>query len=291
MLGMNNKVLKPCLMTKKFISFENDDNLSKYFKDVRKTILLTPEEEVTLAIKIKNGDELAKEKLINSNLKFVISIAKEYQNQGLSLSDLISEGNYGLVKAATRFDHTRGFRFISYAVWWIKQSIIQSLNENARLVRLPANVINKLASLKKEIEKFEFENEREPIYGDILDENNEPVDLFLYPRCTSLNEPINEEGDEMIDVIKINNDTEEIVINDKIRKKLDETLSVLDEREKNIIECYYGINIECEPMTLEAIGEKYSLTKERIRQIKEKAIRKLRHNADELHELIRELYL
>lgn len=278
-------------MTKKFISFESNDNLSKYFKDVRKTILLTPEEEVLLAVRIKQGDEISKEKLINANLKFVVSIAKEYQNQGLPLSDLISEGNYGLVKAATRFDHTRGFRFISYAVWWIKQSIIQSLNENARLVRLPANVINRLSFLKKEIEKFEFQNEREPVYGDILDENNEPIDLFLHPRCVSLNEPINEDGDEMIDVIKINTNSEEIVINDKIRQKLNDTLSVLEDRERHIIECYYGINIETEPMTLEAIGEKYSLTKERIRQIKEKAIRKLRHNADELHELIRELYL
>lgn len=278
-------------MIKKIINFDAENSLSKYFKDVRKTTLLTPEDEVLLAIKIQQGDKFAKEKLINSNLKFVISIAKEYQNQGLTLSDLISEGNYGLVKAAERFDHTRGFRFISYAVWWIKQSIIQSLNENARLVRLPANVINKLSFLKKEIEKFELQNEREPIYGEILDENNEPIEMVYYPKCASLNEVINEDGDEMIDVIRIDNRNEEIIIDDKIKDKLEQTLSVLDERERHIIECYYGINIDCEPMTLEAIGEKYSLTKERIRQIKEKAIRKLRHNADELHELIKELYL
>ena len=278
-------------MIKKIINFDAENSLSKYFKDVRKTTLLTPEEEVELAIKIQEGDEQAKHRLVNSNLKFVISIAKEYQNQGLSLPDLISEGNYGLIKAAERFDHTRGFRFISYAVWWIKQSIIQSLNENARLVRLPANVINKLAFLKREIEKFELQNEREPIYGEILDENNEPVDIVFYPKSSSLNEIINEDGDEMIDVIKIDTSNDELIIDDKIREKLEQTLSVLDERERHIIECYYGINIECESMTLEAIGEKYSLTKERIRQIKEKAIRKLRHNADELHNLIKELYL
>jgi RNA polymerase primary sigma factor len=278
-------------MSKRVISTDGEESLSKYFKDVKKTTLLTPEEEVALAIKIQHGDELAKEKLVNSNLKFVISIAKDYQNQGLALSDLISEGNYGLVKAATRFDHTRGFRFISYAVWWIKQSIIQSLNENARLVRLPANVINKLSNLKKEIEKFEFQNEREPIYGEILDENNEPVDLQLYPRCASLNDIINEDGDEMIDVIQIKENDIDFIVDERLRKKIESVLSVLDERERHIIECYYGINIDCESMTLEAIGEKYSLTKERIRQIKEKAIRKLRHNADELHEMVRELYL
>jgi RNA polymerase primary sigma factor len=278
-------------MSKRIISTDGEESLSKYFKDVKKTTLLTPEEEVTLAIRIQEGDEVAKEKLVNSNLKFVISIAKEYQNQGLAFSDLISEGNYGLVKAATRFDHTRGFRFISYAVWWIKQSIIQSLNENARLVRLPANVINKLSNLKKEIEKFEFQNEREPIYGEILDENNEPVDLQLYPRCSSLNDIINDEGDEMIDIIHIKETDVDFIVDERLKKKIESVLSVLDERERHIIECYYGINIDCESMTLEAIGEKYALTKERIRQIKEKAIRKLRHNADELHEMVRELYL
>jgi RNA polymerase primary sigma factor len=183
-------------MSKKYVNFETENSLTQYFKDVRKSTLLTPNEEIDLAKRIQNGDNIAIEELVNANLKFVISIAKEYQNQGLSLADLISEGNYGLVKAATRFDHTRGFRFISYAVWWIKQSIIQSLNENARTVRLPANVINRLSRLKKEIEKFEFENEREPIYGEILDENNEAIDLVLYPRCSSLNDVINEDGDE-----------------------------------------------------------------------------------------------
>lgn len=274
-------------MTKKFVNFDDERSLSKYFKDLRKTTLLTPEEETELAKQIKEGNQEAIEKLVNSNLKFVVSVAKDYQNQGLSLSDLISEGNYGLVKAATRFDHTRGFRFISYAVWWIKQSIIQSLNENARTVRLPANIINKLSQLKKEIEKFEFENEREPIYGEILDENNEPVELITHPRCNSLNDTINEDGDELIDIIVVNDDdAEKLFIDNRIKDELTRTLSVLDERERNIIECYFGINTDCEPMTLEAIGEKYDLTKERIRQIKFKALRKLRHNCQRLQNFI-----
>lgn len=276
-------------MTKKFVNFDDEISLSKYFKDLRKTTLLTPDEETELAKQIKEGDQEAIEKLVNANLKFVVSIAKDYQNQGLPLSDLISEGNYGLVKAATRFDHTRGFRFISYAVWWIKQSIIQSLNENARTVRLPANIINRLSQLKKEIEKFEFENEREPIYGEILDENNEPVELITHPKCNSLNEVINEDGDELIDLIVVNDEeAEKFFIDNRIKDELNKTLSVLDERERNIIECYFGINTDFEPMTLEAIGEKYDLTKERIRQIKFKALRKLRHNAHSLYSLIRE---
>jgi RNA polymerase primary sigma factor len=275
-------------MTKKFINFDEENSLSKYFKDVKKTTLLTPDQEVELAIRIQNGDEKAIENLVSSNLKFVISIAKEYQNQGLSLSDLISEGNYGLIKACTKFDHTRGFRFISYAVWWIKQSIIQSLNENARTVRLPANVINKLTYLKKEIEKFEFENERQPIYGEIFDENNEAIELSVYPKCSSLNDVINEDGDEICDFIGVEDDIDGLFADNRIKDELTHTLSILDDREKNIIECYYGINTNCEPMTLEAIGEKYNLTKERIRQIKEKSLRKLRHNSHNLYDLIKE---
>lgn len=273
-------------MSKNYVDFEEDNSLSKYFKDVRKSVLITPNEEVTLAKRIQEGDSKAVDELVEANLKFVISIAKEYQNQGLSLADLISEGNYGLVKAASRFDHTRGFRFISYAVWWIKQAIILGLNENARTVRLPANVINKLYHLKREIEKFEFENEREPIYGEILDSNNEAVELFTYPKCSSLNHVINEDGDEVIDVIVIKEDEPVFVIDDRVKDEISKTLEILDERERNIIESYYGINTDCEPMTLEAIGERYSLTKERIRQIKEKALRKLRHNAHDLYSLI-----
>jgi RNA polymerase primary sigma factor len=275
-------------MNKKYVNFDNDDSISKYFKDVRKSVVLTQNEEISLAKRIKNGDEKAIEELVNANLKFVISIAKEYQGQGLALSDLISEGNYGLVKAATRFDYKRGFRFISYAVWWVKQSIIQGLNDNARVVRLPANVINKISKLNKEIAKFEHINEREPIFGEIVDEEVS-VELLRYPKCASLNEFINEDGDELIELIPGEEQQEDkIEVDERIKKQLGKTLSVLDERERNIVECYFGIDTDCEPMTLEAIGEKYSLTKERIRQIKEKAIRKLRHNAHDLYDLINE---
>jgi len=274
-------------MSKKYVNFDTDDSISKYFKDVRKSVILTPKEEIDLARRIKKGDQTAIDRLVNANLKFVVSVAKEYQGQGLPLSDLISEGNYGLIKAATRFDHKKGFRFISYAVWWVKQSILQSLNDNARTVRLPANVINKLSYLNKEIAKFELTNEREPIYGEILDKDSETIQIINYPRCSSLNEIINEDGDELIELIAAEEE-DDLSVDDRIKVQLNNTLSTLDERERVIIESYFGINTECEGMTLEAIGEKYGLTKERIRQIKEKAIRKLRHNAQNLFSLINE---
>lgn len=273
-------------MINKFVNFDDEECLTKYFKDVKKSILLTPDDEVKIAKEIKEGNLDSIDTLVKANLRFVVSIAKEYQNQGLPLADLISEGNYGLIKAATRFDYTRGFRFISYAVWWIKQSIIQSLNDNARMVRLPANVINRLNNLKKEIEKFEFENEREPMYGEILDENSEAVDLTLYSKCTSLNDSINEDGDELIDLISDSTEESGIVVDENLKSKINETLSILDERERIIVENYYGINTDCEPMTLESIGEKFSLTKERIRQIKARALRKLRNNSHNLYNLI-----
>ena len=275
-------------MSKKFINFNNDDSLGKYFKEVRKSAILTQEEEIKLAKQIKKGDQNAINKLVNANLKFVVSIAKEYQGQGLPLSDLINEGNYGLIKAASRFDHKKGFRFISYAVWWVKQSIIQSLNDNARVVRLPANVINKISQLNKEISKFELENEREPVFGEIFDKDNEAMTLVTYPRHSSLNEVINEEGDELIELIPDESTEDVLEIDIKLKSEINKTLSVLDEREKAIIESYFGINTNCEPMTLESIGERYGLTKERIRQIKEKAIRKLRHNSHDLYSFINE---
>jgi RNA polymerase primary sigma factor len=271
-------------MSKKFLNYSTDDTISKYFKEIKKSTSLTPEQEVLLAIRIKNGDQLAIDELVEANLKFVISIAKEYQNQGLSLSDLINEGNYGLIKAATRFDHTRGFKFISYAVWWVKQSIIQSLNENARIVRLPANVINKISKLNREFGNGE-DNENE-LMGELskLDES-----LLNYPKTSSLNQSANEDGGEIIDLIvgdELQADTDDYGVSDIVKNELKNILSVLDEREKMIIESYFGINTEHDGMTLEAIGDKYDLTKERIRQIKEKAIRKLRHNTKKLQTLI-----
>jgi RNA polymerase primary sigma factor len=269
-------------MSKKFINYDTDESTTKYFKEIRKIKLITQTEELELAKKIKEGDVSAIDKLVSANLKFVVTIAKDYQGKGLPLADLINEGNFGLIKAASRFDHTKGFRFISYAVWWVKQSIIQSLNENARIVRLPANVINKISVLTKEINKFEIENERKPVFGEIVDKNNEVLELIPNISSMSLNEVVNEEGDEFIDMLESEEVEDRVVIDKKIKSEIDIVLSNLDIREKEIVEAYFGINTECEPMTLEAIGEKFSLTKERIRQIKEKAIRKLRYNADNL---------
>ncbi len=279
-------------MSKKFVTDYGEDSIGKYFKEVRKSELLTSKEEVELAERIQSGDEAAVEILVKANLKFVISIAKEYQNQGLTLADLISEGNFGLVKAATRFDPTRGFRFISYAVWWIKQSIIQSLNDNSRMIRLPANVILKLAKIRKELEKFEFDNEREASTGEIINGHSDDDDLTIIstPKVGSLNAPINEEGGELSELIADTGEdaVEAYEINQRLKAELQETLSVLDERERDIIESYFGINKEHVGMTLDDIGDRYGLTKERIRQIKEKAIRKLRHNAHNLFDLMNE---
>lgn len=281
-------------MSKKFVADYGEDSIGKYFKEVRKSELLTPEEEVALAERIQAGDEEAIEELCKANLKFVISIAKEYQGQGLPLADLISEGNYGLVKAALRFDSTRGFRFISYAVWWIKQSIIQSLNDNSRMIRLPANVILKLSKIRKELEKFEFNNEREASIGEVINTNKEEDDDELViidtPSVSSLNTPINEEGGELSELIADvdEDEDEQYLIDNRLKEELESALSKLDQRERDIIESYYGINKEHVGMTLDDIGERYDLTKERIRQIKEKAIRKLRHNGGRLFDLLNE---
>lgn len=276
-------------MNKTYINLNGDDSVIKYFKEVRKSTIITPEKEVELAKRIQDGDRSAIDELVFANLKFVISIAKEYQGQGLPLSDLINEGNYGLIKAASRFDHTRGFRFISYAVWWVKQSIIQSLNDNARVIRLPSNVINKLSALKKEIEKFKLENEREPVFGDIL--KNVEFDNFSesdLPTCKSLNDVINEDGSELHEVLFNQDEVSDNFydVDDVVKSEIETVLSTLTDRERVIIEYYYGLNSNYEPMTLEAIGDKFGLTKERIRQIKERTIRKLRYNSDGLYNVL-----
>lgn len=248
------------------------DTISKYFKDVNKTNLLTLEEETKLAIRIQEGDKTAIDGLVQANLKFVISVAKSYQGLGLPLSDLISEGNLGLIKAANRFDHSRGFKFISYAVHWVKQSIMQSLNDNSRMIRLPANIINKISQSNRDLLNDVGELEKE------------------YPSCVSLNSPIGEfNGYELGDMIEDDSvDTLDVLTHEteKLKEIVHKTLNCLDVRERGIIECYFGLNTHCEAMTLEAIGDKYDLTKERIRQIKEKAIRRLRHNNVELFTLI-----
>lgn len=276
-------------MNRKFLNFETDDSVVKYFKEVKKSKIITQEKELELALRIQNGDESATQELVKANLKFVITIAKEYQNKGLPLQDLINEGNYGLIKSISRFDHTKGYRFISYAVWWIRQAIMQSLNENSRVVRLPANVINKITKINKELNNFEHNNEREPVFGELVNGFDYSNSAVNFPRAISLNQTLSESGDELIETLvgeyKTIEDDENVM---NINTELNKTLSLLDNREKLIIEYYFGINTEFAPMTLEEIGEKFGLTKERIRQIKEKAIRKLRNNSQDLQKILNE---
>jgi len=265
-------------MANKYIN-STEESLTKYLQEVRKTDTINVEQEVELAKRIKSGDQKAIEELVSANLRFVIRIAKDYQNSGLPLCDLISEGNYGLITAAKRFDHTKGYKFISYAVWWIRQSILQSLNENGRMVRLPANVINKLTKNKKELEKM----------GANFDEyDHEMNDLESeYPYVLSLSSHMNEDGDELIDVIEdtsVKSPDHDLIKEGDMKYEINQALSFLSERERNIIECYFGLNGE--KMTLEMIGEEFNLTKERVRQIKEKAIRKLRYNSDTLYDFL-----
>jgi len=278
-------------MNKKFINYTNDETLNIYFKDVRKSKVITHEDEIELAKRIQKGDEEAMTQLIFGNIKFVVKIAKQYQGRGLSLSDLISEGNCGLIKAATKYDHTKGHRFISYAVWWIRQSITQSLNDNSRTIRLPINLINKLILTKKNLNKFEFQNERAASFGDIIDDSGELyTGLYNDVDCISLDKPSDDDDCQLSELIASDvTDEFEILSKDvRIKSELENIFSVLDEREIDIIKCYFGIDTDHEPMTLDGIGDKYKLTKERIRQIKDKAIRKLRHNADGLFTIINE---
>ena len=261
-------------MNKKFIN-SSEETLTRYFQEVRKAKTINAETEVDLAKRIKNGDQDALNELVSANLRFVIKIAKDYQNSGLPLSDLISEGNYGLMTAAKRFDHTKGYKFISYAVWWIRQSILQSLNENSRMVRLPANVINKITKQKKELENM----------ASNLFEENRDLDIVEndYPYVVSLSSQVNEDGDELIDLIEdtsVKRPDDTFVNDSDLKYEINNALSFLDERERNIIECYFGLNGE--RMTLEMIGEEFNLTKERVRQIKEKSLRKLRYNSETL---------
>jgi len=275
-------------MSKGYINYNTDESISKYFKEIKKIKLLTPEEEVNLAIRIKNGDKNALNKLVKSNLKFVISIAKEYQGQGISLSDLINEGNLGMIKAANRYDHTRGFRFISYAVWWVRQMIMQSLNDNSRTIRYPTNVINKIINSKKEFEKFELNNHRSADFMDFMDDDD-IIDFKTLAKTSSINDVINDEGLEISDLIVDNTFEVDDIFGERkkiIKKEVDNILSELTERESDIIKCYYGIDKDYDSMTLEVIGHRYGLTKERIRQIKEKGLRKLRDKANNLFEII-----
>ncbi len=268
----------------KSITNRESQSLEKYLQEIGKVDLLTPEEEVELAKRIKQGDQAALEKLTKANLRFVVSVAKQYQNQGLSLSDLINEGNLGLIKAAQRFDETRGFKFISYAVWWIRQSILQALAEQSRIVRLPLNKVGSLNKINKAFSELEQEYEREPSsdeLADMLDIPTEEVEttLGVAARHVSMDAPFVEgEDNSLLDVLENSSTPEtdqELDYNQSLRREIERSLSTLTERQCDVIKLYFGIGVE-HPMSLEDIGEKFGLTRERVRQIKDKAINKLR---------------
>lgn len=270
-------------ITKQFTNRESQ-SLDKYLQEIGKVDLLTAEQEIELAIRIKSGDRTALETLTKANLRFVVSVAKQYQNQGLSLGDLINEGNLGLIKAAKRFDETRGFKFISYAVWWIRQSILQALAEQSRIVRLPLNRVGALNKIGKAYSNLEQEFEREPSASELANELDMDVSevsdtLKISGRHVSMDAPFAQgEDNRLLDVIQ--NDQQPnpdfTLMNESLKAEIERALSTLSEREAEVISLYFGLNKE-HSMTLEEIGEKFNLTRERVRQIKEKAIRRLRH--------------
>ncbi|MBG0781101.1 MAG: sigma-70 family RNA polymerase sigma factor [Bacteroidales bacterium] len=261
-------------------------SLDKYLQEIGKVELITADEEVALAQRIKQGDRIALEKLTKANLRFVVSVSKQYQNQGLSLPDLINEGNLGLIKAAQRFDETRGFKFISYAVWWIRQSILQALAEQSRIVRLPLNKIGSINKINKAYARLEQEYEREPNAEEIADileitENEVKESMKNAGRHVSMDAPlIQDEENNMYDVLKSDEapTPETELLYESLRKEIDRAISTLTQREADVIRLYFGLN-GSHPMTLEEIGEKFDLTRERVRQIKEKAIRRLKHTS------------
>ncbi len=269
----------------KSITNRESASLDKYLQEIGKEDLITVEEEVELAQRIRKGDQKALEKLTRANLRFVVSVAKQYQNQGLSLPDLINEGNLGLIKAAEKFEETRGFKFISYAVWWIRQSILQALAEQSRIVRLPLNQVGSLNKINKAFSRFEQENERRPSPEELADSLDLPAEkvadtLRVSGRHISVDAPFVEgEDNSLLDVL-VNDDSpiaDRTLINESLSTEVERALSTLTERERDIIKLFFGIN--CQEMTLEEIGEKFGLTRERVRQIKEKAIRRLRHSS------------
>ena len=266
----------------KSITNRESASLDKYLQEIGKEDLITVEEEVELAQRIRKGDQKALEKLTRANLRFVVSVAKQYQNQGLSLPDLINEGNLGLIKAAEKFDETRGFKFISYAVWWIRQSILQALAEQSRIVRLPLNQVGSLNKINKAFSRFEQENERRPSPEELADSLDLPAEkvadtLRVSGRHISVDAPFVEgEDNSLLDVL-VNDDSpiaDRTLINESLSTEVERALSTLTERERDIIKLFFGINTQ--EMTLEEIGEKFGLTRERVRQIKEKAIRRLK---------------
>jgi RNA polymerase primary sigma factor len=273
-------------ITKQFTNRESK-SLDQYLQEIGKVDLITPDQEIELAKRIKKGDRYALEALTKANLRFVVSVAKQFQNQGLSLGDLINEGNLGLIKAAERFDETRGFKFISYAVWWIRQSIMQAIAEQSRMVRLPLNRVGALNKLGKAYRELEQEYERKPTaeeLANLVDMKPEEVaeTMQLYGRHVSMDAPFSGDDDKnsLIDVIP--NDEQPspdtTLMRESLKNEVENVLSTLSEKEAEVIKLYFGINSE-RSATLEEIGERFNLTRERVRQIKEKAIRNLRHNA------------
>ena len=266
----------------KSITNRESASLDKYLQEIGREELVSPEEEVELAQRIRKGDQEALEKLTRANLRFVVSVAKQYQNQGLSLPDLINEGNLGLIKAAEKFDETRGFKFISYAVWWIRQSILQALAEQSRIVRLPLNQVGSLNKINKALGKFEQENERQPSTDELAEMIDIPKDkiadtLRVSGRHVSVDAPFVEgEDNSLLDVLP-NDDSPSAdrgLTNESLSTEIERALQILTPREREIIKSFFGIG--CQEMTLEEIGERLDLTRERVRQIKEKAIRKLK---------------
>ncbi len=269
----------------KSITNRESASLDKYLQEIGKEELISVEEEVELAQRIRKGDKEALEKLTKANLRFVVSVAKQYQNQGLSLPDLINEGNLGLIKAAEKFDETRGFKFISYAVWWIRQSILQALAEQSRIVRLPLNQVGSLNKINKAFARFEQEHERTPSADELANELELPKEkvtdtLRVAGRHISVDAPFADgEDNSLLDVL-VNTDSPNAdrgLINESLATEVERALEILTERERDIIRYFFGIG--CSEMTLEEIGEKFDLTRERVRQIKEKAIRKLRQSS------------
>ncbi len=273
----------PVKISKQYTNRESQ-SLDKYLQEIGKVELLVPQEEIDLARRIKKGDQKALEKLTKANLRFVVSVAKQYQNQGLSLGDLINEGNLGLIKAAKRFDETRGFKFISYAVWWIRQSILQALAEQSRIVRLPLNRVGALNKIGKAFSTLEQEFEREPSASELAEE----LDMSLFEvsdtlkisgRHLSMDAPFAQgEDNRLLDVIQDSRQPspDSGLMEESLREEVRRALNTLSEREAQVIRLYFGLDQE-HSLTLEEIGEKFNLTRERVRQIKEKAIRRLRH--------------
>lgn len=271
----------------KSITNRESQSLEKYLQEIGKVELITPEEEVKLAVRIKQGDQKALDKLTKANLRFVVSVAKQYQNQGLTLPDLINEGNLGLIKAAQRFDETRGFKFISYAVWWIRQSILQALAEQSRIVRLPLNKVGLTNRIQKAYSLLEQQFEREPSpeeLAEVLELDIEEVSstLGIGGRHISVDTPLSEGEDNTLIDVMINPNAESASLNldynESLKTDIDRSLRTLTERQKEVICFFFGIGVD-HPMSLEDIGDRFSLTRERVRQIKDKAITKLRSNS------------